>query len=632
MLQFLQHLRGLGVIFMLFAVPAVSAQTNPVASAQSFTPTNIINTNEYKNECGVVFDQNGNLIPSPTGNIGFIRMPGAQGGNCIDAVNYYGVLQETPLSSGPLDTPRNFGLFVTFSRITKNWFCIFHVCGPDDFDGVIGALVAGFSFHDDHNKYYMSTSYGGENNSDAEMQAIAQTFFSQQTISSLNTFEVSFQNILESQSKWSITSRKFSTSETDKLYNIYEGYVGQPGRFFSLAGTGQTFLWKYPNASPASPVVERCQYKLSVEMLDVRGMVPEGVTNGYTGIIGTNPGGPETSAEIAQSGLVVQDWEVSLWCTPPLEAGSPVTAPAIPEAPTYSFSGRIDAQPQHALREFSESPGMMWLDTGGQIDVNYIGGGEKSEPSRPNFACPHPAPKPKPPYPLYVGNWIPLQITSGIYRGFSLALSVLWDQAIEHPNPNGPNAQSSDIFAWSRVGFSHGYPGVLEGDITSAYSVAQAMMPGLPFIPSAPPENGAWKNPFEVLIAGYVDTNIYARSAFPWAQEILVKLRAGTRLRMALASYANERCKLLNPSCGSILDDGMTDLAFNLTALSPVAQVSIISDKSGVAPFYEGAATFTISVGETGPVSKGSGVAWIEHMGGPNFCTNPSDSVIPAPS
>ncbi len=636
MLNVLKNMAALGVVLMLPALPGGAVQATEIASGQSPAPKVIINSNEYKNECGVVFDKSGDLIPSPTGNIGFIHMPGAQGGHCVDAFNYYGVLAGTNKSAigEPTLPKQRFGLFVTFGRVTQNWFCLAGECAPNNDATADATAVVGFSFQDETNHYYMSTSFGGTGNDGlTELQALEQTLFSLTTISSLDSFEIYMRNLASSSSKWTVTSRAYSAGNTEKLFNIYEGYVGQPGRFYTLAGNGSTFLWSYPKTDPASAVSQTCLYDISVDLLDVRGMVPEGIANGYTGIIGTNPGGPNTSAEIAQAGLVVQDWAVSLWCLPSLSQAD-ARSGILPDQsvpPSYSFSGKPDPQSPSAPNEFSDTPGMMWLDTGGQMDVMYIGESDKPPTSEPNLSCIN-APSPKPPYPAYVGNWIPLQITSGPYQGFSMAFSVLWDQAIERPDPDGPNAQSSDNFTWSRVGFSHGYSGILEGDITSAYPLAQAMLPGLPLIPKTQPKNTNWQNPFEVLIKGYVDTRKYTSSAFPWAQEIDITLRAGTRLRMAMASYANERCKFLNPSCQSILDDGMTDLTFSLKALSPVSQVTIVSPKENVAPFFEGAATFTISGGEATQPSEGAGVGWIEHMGGPNFCTNPSDSVIPAPS
>lgn len=531
----------------------------------------VLNTNDS----GIEFDKEGNVIPSPEGNIGYISMPGAFANDSYaNGWDYNGTLEN--------EYEEKFSLFF---QVGYN---------PESLD----TQVLGFSFKQGDYRYYLTNVYGGESG-DARLESFFQMLTNISSSTSLESAEIVGTPFVSEDNKDRKNALEISAcmpNPKKKYKKIYQGYVGQPGCVYKVKSTVNAFLWQYDNDGNSS--VQKCSYDFSMTLIDTRGVVGEGLANGYTGRLGTTKKGePDSSAEIGQVGLKVTGWSMSI----------------------DNFSDNPGYQTNYY---FSGNKGMFWMDGGGQLNrsitthipesfgenVNQLFNNKSSDEQKEILATLVGKPNEFSPLgkPIYVGNWMPVQFTKGIYAGTSLSFWALWFKSTERPN----GTQTTDDFDWCKSGSSNMYTGIIEDDITSAYSALQNLLPQCPDHLSKAPSSTSWTNPFEIRILNYVDKKY--DPTFPWAREVEITIRAYSRMRSVLADYANRRN---SGDLNNIVDRNDTDLVLILRTISPVNQISIVS-QSWVAPFYESAASLEIVHDRELPYED-VGYAWIEHMGAP---------------
>ena len=199
---------------------------------------------------------------------------------------------------------------------------------------------------------------------------------------------------------------------------------------------------------------------------------------------------------------------------------------------------------------------------------------------------------------------MPVQFTKGKYKGASVVFSVFWNRS----QASNPVPQSTDDFSWSSLGWGSLYTGILKDDVTSSYSISESMLPA---VPNVLKKNDArlkhWKNPFAIELKTFVDTQKYP-VAFPWVRELTITIRAYSKLRYALASYANQQPGQLwyTPQ-----DTADTDIVLSLKTFSPITENQLFSNTI-FAPYYEGAATVTMPGKHN--QAEVVGYSWVEHM------------------
>jgi hypothetical protein len=195
---------------------------------------------------------------------------------------------------------------------------------------------------------------------------------------------------------------------------------------------------------------------------------------------------------------------------------------------------------------------------------------------------------------LYNGNWIPIQFTDGLYEGASMVFNIYWDRDSQRNHQ-----QTTDDYNWSKAGLASLYTAILPDNITSAYTITELMLPGLPKISETNPHEAGWKNPFEVRFLDFVDQKF--GPSYPWVSELQITVRANSRLRHALAVYAN----LKHGRWDEPVDFPDSDLVLIVKSLYPEIQNTMFSPQVG--QYYESAATAYLEGVEVGN-------SWIEHM------------------
>ncbi|MCX7124345.1 MAG: hypothetical protein NTU49_01055, partial [Gammaproteobacteria bacterium] len=195
---------------------------------------------------------------------------------------------------------------------------------------------------------------------------------------------------------------------------------------------------------------------------------------------------------------------------------------------------------------------------------------------------------------LYNGNWIPVTFTKGKYAGASVVFSTFWNKTDQYPTD-----QSTDNFPWSNFGWANLYTGIIPNEVTSASSIIEALYPENPVMPQTAPAN---LPSYSVALNQFVPQKF--NEGFPWVQDLTITIKANTKLRYALAAYAND----LSKSEGGVtaVDDPTQDLVITVSAISPVTQNTLFSDQ--ISQYYEGAAVPEID-------GQAVGYAGMEHMG-----------------
>ncbi|MBK5969973.1 hypothetical protein CCR91_14700 [Thiorhodovibrio winogradskyi] len=526
--------------------------------------------------CGTPSDFYGRSIPTPTGNIGFVAVPGGMcGGSAEFTWDYAGTL---------VDGESKYSFMAEIMQLER----FEENCN----DGNCGAYSVGihglqFAFKDAVSTYYLNSTFGGDSSSTA-LTALLNSLDWVYSSSSLEKFELETSLMLpeDGNKQWSIT-----TTGTTPISPLYIGLTGQPGQSLAMRGEGQGFLWKIESDGRKS--VALYDYSLEIDFTDERGIVAQGYGGGYVGPALVQDGEPLPAEsgiseyEIAQPRLKVSAWRVSM------------------QAADQTVMGF------RRLYEFAGTDGMLWNDLGPVKETSLTPDMQLmvkdqapsvSQSLQPQQLARRFLPTVKSKVAahksLYHGNWLPIQFTQGKYAGTSIVFNVYWNQYIQR-SPD----QTTDSFAWSRAGFGGIFTGILADNVTSAYSFTELMLPGLPRISEQDPHEAGWLNPFEVRFLEYVDEKY--DPAYPWVTKLRITIRARSRLRLALASYANLRSGRWNEP----VDSGESDLIITITSLFPEIQNTMFTSQT--AQYYESAASVEID-------GLDVGYAWIEHMGQPN--------------
>lgn len=500
--------------------------------------------------CGIPVDSDGNTIPSPVGNIPFMRMPNAL---CADHGEYTWDYSGT-VDSGNQSFSLEAGL-VQFARVGSSG---------------IGMQSMNFAFQQKGAWFYSNSTYGGENQIS---QAIAESINTVQSSASLSQFSVIAKTILDPTSQWTITSVSPQT-----IAPLYKGYVGQPGAEYQLTATGKTFLWRYDTKTGAATVAPYT-YTVNVTMEDKLGATMEGLGGGYVGpqLVPqvSSSKNYNVEAEIAQPRLRVLNWSVQMQAI-------------------GSTSSGYDAHYQ-----FSGSNGMMWNDFG-PLDKGHspisISGESQAKSQMLTTLVQQVVPEAmtnnvtvKNIKGLYNGNWLPVQFTQGKYAGATVVFSVFWRSAAQYVP-----GLSTDNMANSNFGWANFFGGVIPGQQDSAFSLLSTLYPENPGLPSS---TTTQKPPYKIEFKKYVSSK-YGLAA-NWVQDITITIKANTALRYALAMYADRLAH------STTADNPNKPIVIHVKAISPITQNTLFS--SGITQYYEGAAIPTINGNRVG-------YAWIEHM------------------
>ncbi|NEV65290.1 hypothetical protein [Thiorhodococcus minor] len=536
----------------------------------------------YEFSCGTPADAYGRAIPTPTGNIGFTAVPGGMcGGDAEFTWDYAGTLLDGN------DRCSFMANIVQSGRLAEE--CVDGICGSYSF----GFHGLHFAFKRAGSTYFLNSLYGGDS-AEAISAVLRNSVDWMFSTSSLDGLEIDASLIAsdDGSHRWIVQSNGASP-----VAPLYLGLPGQPGHKLRMQGEGAAFLWRID--PDGTKQLAKYHYALDIDFVDERGVVAQGYGGGYVGpaLVADGEAIPveEINAktriseyEIAQPRLKVLSWQITI---------SADGEPADGFEAIYSLQG---------------NEGMLWNDLGPvkeskstpaasttAIDSSAskaLSGSSARGVSR--LAIPMVTKTATDTKSLYHGNWIPIQFSQGPYEGASMVFNVYWDKYVPRPSD-----QTTDSYSWSKAGWGSLYTGILPDNVTSAYSLTELMVPGLPVIAEEDPRESGWVNPFEVRFIDFVEEKY--RPAYPWVTKIEITVRAHSRLRTALASYAN----LKSGRWDQPTDFADTDLILSVISLYPDIENTMFA--SEVAQYYESAAVVLIDNIEVG-------YAWIEHMGQPN--------------
>ena len=551
----------------------------------------VLNTKSYAT-CGTPFDKNGSPVPAPNGNVLFIQVPqvfcGASGEYTWD---YMGTVENS--------SHEKFSIQTTMVQLKSS---LQYNDGISDHSMGAGFHEFYFSFENDHHKYYANSTYGGEEN---RLKSLSQSLSYVSSSASLENFQVTSKLLFSNENSWD-----FHFNNSVPYANLFLGYVGQPGAVYELQGKGDTYLWSYNEDGSAQKMLY--EYNFHMQVRDERGVITQGFCGGYVG----PEIGPQSDIahnaeyEISQPRLKIISWTVDLSAHENIQFPDSFTS-------NYHFSGSdgmlyqdlgpvqiikqktifnskafhdivltaLDDPSKLIISKNKENQNILnsFVKNDSNFNMSRLANSENKFNSKDESQS------------LYRGNWVYIQFTKGKYSGTQLQSSVFWLKDEEYSQN-----QTSDDFDWLRFGWLGIFTGILPENLSSTVTFTEGVLPYLPHILVNKSELPAgWLNPFEFKIQNYVDKK-YA-SKFPWAQSILLKIRANSPSRYILANYANQKNVLWNAKT----DSPESDLNFELNAISPVTQNTLFS--STISQFYEGAATVTLN-------GEDVGYAWIEHM------------------
>ncbi len=518
--------------------------------------------------CRLPVDKQGNLLPSPNGNLNYIRLPGAMVAEHGEYTwSYLGTLynkaDQQPISFE--------ALMLQVGDLGKTCITTCKTLG-------LGFHSLEMSFKQDNVQYYIDSVYGGENQ---VLQSIGQSLDLIESSATLKNFHVGTYPLLtkDKSATWSMQSDK----QADPRPPLFKGKVGQPGHIYDMTGSGKTFLWRYGENGKSS--VQSYHYKMSLKLVDDRGVVAEGFGGAYVGppLVSKTPN--------AKGKTVAGEYEIGQ-----------------PRLRALSWSVQLTADNSHlpagfkSIYQFSGNNGLLWGDLGpvkSQPAVNAVRSVIMNNNLINAIALKKPKVanklitwlnKDKKNWSLYNGNWIAVEFTQGIYKGASMVFVPFWNKT---PSTTPPYPDTNDK-AWSVNGWADLYTGIIGNDTASAYTVPETLVAGNPEPGTNPP--AGWVNPFEIKYLKLANQEKYSL-LFPWVRELQVKISANSQMRYALAAYAHR----LNPS---VVDDPNQPIIINIRTLSPVTQNIFFSDKFTQA--YEGAAIATVN-GVKEP-------SWVEQM------------------
>ncbi|WP_193179810.1 hypothetical protein [Nisaea sediminum] len=561
----------------------------------------------YRFGCGTPSAPDGDAIPTPEGNVGYASMPGSLcGGTSLYTWDYMGTVEDADAKA--------YSIEATISQFWR----LLQDC-PADTTCEEGGLAFHnflFAFEQGGDHFLLNSAYGGDGMAPLAILFSIDTIAAEAgldgiTVQTTPVIEGLLGVLLAGKSNPRIPGAEpllgMSVKTTGRQPNnrIYLGYTGQPGQQYELSGGNIGFLRRYDgNGAPAQEIYY-FRYKIGVE--DERGVVGQGLGNGYVGP-GLTPGSGapahySTEYEISQARLKVLSWSVEMY------ALGLNDRPAPGFAESYSFSGKTgmmwnDFGPlkAHQVSASGTMAELRKLDEGDLVRLGLKTEDAARAKARVLDALGSPAPgtPDSSSTVLYHGNWLPVQFTAGKYAGASLVTSVFWLKDTERPKD-----QTSDNFKdWARIGWGSLYPGILADDVTSSYSLSEGMVPQLPVEMTEAAYQKfvtqGWRNPFAIHLEDFVPEKY--DPSFPWVQKLTVTVRKQSRMHSALESYAREAAILSGQSFQAT--DG--DIVITLKALSPVTQYTLFSTKIAH-PFYEGAAGAYID-------DIFVGYAWIEHM------------------
>lgn len=505
-------------------------------------------------------DQDGDLIPTPTGNFTYARLPQA-----MAAGNGKGTYSWTYMGSLINAADQQH---LSFEGVISQAMSTGDTKTPDVATGV-GFHTFQLGFKNGSDFFYVNSSYGGE---DSVSTAMEQSLDIIQSKATLDDYFVTATPFSIGQPTWQI--RSLSSSP---VAPIFKGLLGQPGHQYQLSATGTTFLWHYDTNGHAT--VQQYRYKFSIDMRDERGVIGEGFGGGYVGAalapINNKTGSTNADYEIGQPLLKAINWNIELQA---LNENLPTEFKS-----NYVFSGHdgllwgdigpLVSEPIQAIAKklpvlFKQHPSKYAAYFAKLKDDSNTGGS------------------------LYNGNWIVMQLTQGKYKGAALTFVPFWNKLPIDPS-NFPN---TDDPTWCTDGFADLYTGILENDAASAYSIPEVLMPGNPG-PGVPTAH--WANPFTLRYLNMQDPAKYGL-LYPWVQELEITVNPYSQIRFALAAYAHRQNPMVN-------DDVSKPVRIIVKTINPVTQNILFSKQ--VTQMYEGAATATIN-------DEVVGDAWVEEMVG----------------
>lgn len=471
------------------------------------------------------------------------------------------------------------------------------------------AVDLDFTFSAGGSDFHATSTFGG----DGDLQVLQSIF---------NTIGVSTVSSANDQYRIDVTSAngpkvtvEYAASISEPQKSMFTGQLGQPGAAYTICAAGNTWLWKHSSGNSSQALY---QYTVKMEMVDERGVVSEGLGS-YVGIdpVNSPQGSRQSSVEYAQPRLRVKSWSVEFTRD---KASFLVDVVESLEgfAKNYSFSG---CGPQS---------GHIWLDRQGLFNapatrsnssrssaVELLQGLQNTFSTTQIFdsldkkqtnsdviqhvkqavSASTSASKQ-----LYLGCWLPVILTSGVYDGATLLFVAFWDKAKLVADYDTQTDAHPNSFMNLYTGLSASGP----NDTASAYTVSDFLQPDL--VDSNGTAGEPAKQNYRIQFTEQFDHIGTMTDPQRWAKEIKVTVKAHTQARYALAAYAHRSGRTESSGVDS-------DITFTIKTLSPYTHATMISTKMGP-PIYEGASCIFDSSGDE------VGVGWVEQMiGDPQVST-----------
>lgn len=532
----------------------------------------------------------------PTGNINGLSMPYAL--SRLDNVDaqwwfYVGLLQD--------EQGADHSFELTFIE-------------PGGLPGDTGltAVDFDFTFASKGHNFHATSTYGGDDLPNI-LQSVINTVGFGEVISQDKAYGINVNGLSGSSIQVS-----YDPAESRPTASMFFGQPGQPGAAYKLEGKGSTWLWKYPDSGKgeAAPY----QYSLTVNLVDERGLVPEGLGS-YVGIdpIHQAADSAQSSVEYAQPRLRVAGWAIALT--------------RHPESLLKTLWEKLEGfEESYRFQGGGDKSGHVWLDRqalfeasgtrhqqgralisktlagaqkvlGLQQIQNIINESKQGATQQPVASHIHNVASDlallstvaqQDSKQLYLGCWLPVVLTEGAYAGSTLLFVAFWNKARAVANYD---TDQGDANPNSFMNLYTGLLGPESADTHSAYTVSDLLNPMAAIAPNTKPENN-YRIQFTKQFTSIGNLTDPGR----WASEIQVTVKAFSQARFALAAYAKR--------AGRAEASGVDrDLTFTIKAVSPYTNTTMLSSEFS-APIYEGASRIYAEDG----TEVGSG--WIEQMVG----------------
>ncbi|MDH5181943.1 MAG: hypothetical protein OEY07_19945, partial [Gammaproteobacteria bacterium] len=535
----------------------------------------------------------------PTGNINGLSIPSALS-RLHDVESqwwfYVGLLQD--------DQETDHSFLLTFIE-------------PGGFLGDTGLTVINFdfTFGSAGDNFHATSLYGGN-----EPLNIVQSVINSTGIAKVISQDQAYSINVDLLSKTSIQV-SYNAAESRKSASMFTGQLGQPGGAYTLKGQGSTWLWKYSEKGKGE--VAPYQYSLNVNLIDERGVIPEGLGS-YVGIDPIlQPKSPaNSSVEYAQPRLRVTGWSIEF--TRHTECW-----------PLSLWEELEGFEKNYSFQSSNDNSGYIWLDrqalfeatgarqsqghallgstlvevqkTLGPQQIQSILSEEIQGVRQPHLAdhllqtasklAADTSTADQQNSQLYLGCWLPVILTKGPYAGSTLLFVAFWKEArrIADYDTNKGDA--------SPVSFMNLYTGLLgddNADTHSAYTISDLLNPSEAAAgkPNSNPENNNYQIRYMKQIRSIGDLPDPQR----WASEIEVTVKAWSQARYALSAYARR--------AGQVEASGIDqDLTFIIKVVSQYTCITVLSTEFD-APIYEGASRIYSDNGAE------VGIGWVEQMVG----------------